>query len=99
MDPKRVMVEFYGEYDPETLLLTGIWVSFVGSWRPPSLWRDIGALIQTLNEFRKNCPEFTRESIDLLQLGDRIFCDDYFEYEALNALGSGPEGVPSRPTP
>jgi hypothetical protein len=65
--PKRVTVEFYGEHDPETLLLTGIWVSFVGSWRPPSLWRDIGGLIQTLNEFRKHCPEFTRGSIDVLQ--------------------------------
>ena len=88
MGPKRVAVELYGEYDRENGQLTGIWVSFLGSWRPPFLWRDIGALAQTLNAYRKDCPEFTEEGLVLLEPGETIICHDFSQYEVLNVLGS-----------
>lgn len=53
MDPKRVVVELYGEYDCTTQQVCGIWVGFQKSWRPAFLWRDISALVQTLKDYEK----------------------------------------------
>lgn len=88
MNPKRVTVELHGEYDWETHLLAGIWVSFQDSWRPPFLWRDIEALVQIFKVYGPNRLEVTRESLVLLEPGESIVCDDSFDFEALNALGS-----------
>lgn len=81
-------LEFEGEFDKKTDLLAGIWVSFPGSWRIPSLFRDVDALIQALRDYCRTCPEDAFGNLTLLQPEEHIVCQELFDDEILNALGN-----------
>ena len=87
MGQERVRLEVHGEYEKE--LLVGVWVTFPGSRRIPSLWRDIEAMIQSLKDYLVNCPGFVPEDLVSLTAGERVTCDGAFDAEVLNTLGSG----------
>ncbi len=88
MQQTRVTVDLYGEYEKDSQRLTGIWVSFPGYRRTPSLWRDIAGLVQLLDDHGMSDPEFTCAQLTFLQPGQHLVYEEVVEYGALNALGN-----------
>jgi len=88
MTRKCITLEFHGEYDKTTELLIGVWISFPGSRRTPFLWRDVGLLIQVLEDHGNSYPELTAANLYLLEPGEHILFGDVVEHDALNPLGS-----------
>ncbi len=88
MQQTRVSLEVYGEYDQDSQRLIGIWVSFPSHRRTPSLWRDIKALVQLLEDHGMSDPELTRAQLHLLQPGQHLVYKEAVEYGALNTIGN-----------